>query len=120
MELEQIERVIENAGLYTYLGKIDKIVGTTVESTGPACRLGDVCTIDVVEGGSPVMAEVVGFRENKVLLMPYGETEGIGYGCACLVGSEMCIRDRYRGTPAHSGVQPSHRQDRGRHGKSHR
>ena len=82
MELEQIERVIENAGLYTYLGKIDKIVGTTVESTGPACRLGDVCTIDVVEGGSPVMAEVVGFRENKVLLMPYGETEGIGYGSA--------------------------------------
>lgn len=48
MELEQIERVIENAGLYTYLGKIDKIVGTS-ESTGPACRLGDVCTIDVVE-----------------------------------------------------------------------
>ena len=48
MELEQIERVIENAGLYTYLGKIDKIVGTTVESTGPACRLGDVCTIDEV------------------------------------------------------------------------
>ena len=82
MELDQIERVIENAGLYTYLGKIDKIVGTTVESTGPACRLGDVCTIDVVEGGSPVMAEVVGFRENKVLLMPYGETEGIGYGSA--------------------------------------
>lgn len=38
MELDQIERVIENAGLYTYLGKIDKIVGTTVESTGPACR----------------------------------------------------------------------------------
>mgnify|MGYP000270171330 FL=1 len=72
MELDQIERVIENAGLYTYLGKIDKIVGTTVESTGPACRLGDVCTIDVVEGGSPVMAEVVGFRENKVLLMPMG------------------------------------------------
>ena len=82
MELEQIERLIENAGLYTYLGKIDKIVGTTVESTGPACRLGDVCTIDVVEGSSPVMAEVVGFRENKVLLMPYGETEGIGYGSA--------------------------------------
>ena len=45
MELDQIERVIENAGLYTYLGKIDKIVGTTVESTGPACRLGDVAPL---------------------------------------------------------------------------
>ena len=64
-------RVIENANLYTYLGKIDKIVGTTVESMGPACRIGDVCTIDVREGSPPVMAEVVGFRENRVLLMPY-------------------------------------------------
>lgn len=54
------------------------------------------------------MAEVVGFRENKVLLMPYGENRGIGYGSAV----------RNTGTPAHSGVQPSHRQDRGRHGKS--
>ena len=40
---------------------------------GPACRLGDVCTIDVVEGTTPVRAEVVGFRENRVLLMPYEE-----------------------------------------------
>lgn len=40
MELEQIERVIENAGLYTYLGKIDKIVGTTVESTGAGLQAG--------------------------------------------------------------------------------
>ena len=82
MEMGQIEQAIQNAELYTYLGKIDKIVGTTVESMGPACRLGDVCTIDVVEGGSPVMAEVVGFRENRVLLMPYEEMEGIGYGSA--------------------------------------
>ena len=80
MEMGQIEQAIQNAELYTYLGKID--VGTTVESMGPACRLGDVCTIDVVEGGSPVMAEVVGFRENRVLLMPYEEMEGIGYGSA--------------------------------------
>ena len=82
MEMGQIEQAIQNAELYTYLGKIDKIVGTTVESMGPACRLGDVCTIDVVEGEALVMAEVVGFRENRVLLMPYEEMEGIGYGSA--------------------------------------
>ena len=86
MELGQIEQEIQqeiqNADLYTYLGKIDKIVGTTVEAMGPACRLGDVCTIDVVEGTNQVRAEVVGFRENRVLLMPYEEMEGIGYGSA--------------------------------------
>ena len=82
MKLEQAKQIIENANLYTYLGKIDKIVGTTVESTGPSCRIGDVCTIDIPEGESAVYAEVVGFRENKVLLMPYEDIEGIGYGSA--------------------------------------
>ena len=49
---------------------------------GPACRIGDVCAIDVPGDNPPVKAEVVGFRENRVLLMPYEETEGIGYGSA--------------------------------------
>ena len=80
--IESVRQAVQNANLYTYLGKIDKIVGTTVESMGPACRIGDVCTIDVPGGSPPVMAEVVGFRENRVLLMPYEETEGIGYGSA--------------------------------------
>lgn len=73
--IESVRQAVQNANLYTYLGKIDKIVGTTVESMGPACRIGDVCTIDVPGGSPPVMAEVVGFRENRVLLMPYEETE---------------------------------------------
>lgn len=45
--IESVRQAVQNANLYTYLGKIDKIVGTTVESMGPACRIGDVCTIDV-------------------------------------------------------------------------
>ena len=49
--IESVRQAVQNANLYTYLGKIDKIVGTTVESMGPACRIGDVCTIDV-PGGS--------------------------------------------------------------------
>lgn len=82
MELEQLKQALQGSDLYTYLGKIDKIVGTTVEAMGPSCRIGDVCMIDVPGGGPPVCAEVVGFRENRVLLMPYEEIEGIGYGSA--------------------------------------
>lgn len=80
--IENVRQAVQNANLYTYLGKIDKIVGTTVEAMGPACKIGDVCTIDVPGDNPPVKAEVVGFRENRVLLMPYEETEGIGYGSA--------------------------------------
>ncbi|MBU3840948.1 MAG: flagellar protein export ATPase FliI [Candidatus Ruminococcus intestinipullorum] len=82
MDIREIKNSIENAELYTEMGKIDKIVGMTVESTGPVCNIGDVCEIEEAKGKETCYAEVVGFRENQVILMPYDEMEGIGYGSA--------------------------------------
>lgn len=82
MNIERMETELRNTSLYNYLGKIDKIVGTTIESVGPTCNIGDVCKIEVPGKALSAYAEVVGFRENKVLLMPYDEIEGIGYGSA--------------------------------------
>lgn len=78
MNLQYWQDAIHSCDLFTYMGRIDKIVGMTVEATGPNSNVGDVCTIG--EKGNEVLAEVVGFKENKVLLMPYGEIDGIGYG----------------------------------------
>ncbi|WRS28939.1 flagellar protein export ATPase FliI [Oscillospiraceae bacterium MB08-C2-2] len=61
------------------MGKIDKIVGLMVESIGPNTSVGEVCRIRNREGGC-VYAEVTGFRDNRVLLMPYEELTGIGPG----------------------------------------
>lgn len=65
------------------LGKVVNVVGLTIESAGPDAKLGDVCRI--IPGGEeelpPVMAEVVGFKDKKTLLMPFGSTDGIGLGC---------------------------------------
>jgi len=63
-----------------YLGKIDKIVGMMVESTGPNTTVGELCRIHNPNGSGYVNAEVVGFRENKVLLMPYEDLAGIAPG----------------------------------------
>ncbi|MBU3878147.1 flagellar protein export ATPase FliI [Faecalicatena sp. AGMB00832] len=82
MDIKMIRNTIENASLYTQMGRIDKIVGMTIEATGPSCNIGDVCEIEAPKGEEHFYAEVVGFRENKVLLMPYDEMEGIGYGSA--------------------------------------
>lgn len=78
---ERLRRSIRLNNFYTTLGKIDQIVGLTVEATGLACNIGDVCNI-AVEGVNrrTVRSEVVGFRSGKVLLMPYEDIEGIGYG----------------------------------------
>ncbi|MCI3919025.1 flagellar protein export ATPase FliI [Paenibacillus sp. TRM 82003] len=62
-------------------GKVTQVIGLTVESEGPDVKLGDVCHIHPGKGALPVKAEVVGFRNNKVILMPLGDVHSIGPGC---------------------------------------
>ena len=63
-----------------HLGRVMKVVGLTIESIGPDAKLNDLCKIKI-ENGQFVMAEVVGFRDNRLLLMPYDSVEGIKIGC---------------------------------------
>jgi len=62
------------------LGKVVKVVGLTIESIGPNANLNDLCLIVSKDKTQTVMAEVVGFREDRILLMPYGNVEGVGIG----------------------------------------
>ncbi|MCK9905743.1 EscN/YscN/HrcN family type III secretion system ATPase, partial [Frankia sp. Cpl3] len=58
-----------------------QVVGLTIESQGPEVKLGEVCHIYSNHNQEPIIAEAVGFRDNKVLLMPLGELASIGPGC---------------------------------------
>lgn len=80
MDIKRYQRALRAADLYSYVGKIDQIVGMTVEAAGLSCNIGDVCNIVLGNEKKAVLSEVVGFRENKVLLMPYEDIDGIGYG----------------------------------------
>ena len=62
-------------------GNVTQVVGLVVESSGPACRLGAVCDIVTREGGRRLAAEALGFRDQRVLLMPLEEIRGIAPGC---------------------------------------
>lgn len=75
-------RQLTEEKFYRNLGKVVKIVGLTIESVGPSAKLNDLCRIiiDPKEDVS-VMAEVVGFRDKCLLLMPYDSVEGLGVGC---------------------------------------
>lgn len=81
MDFSAMMSAVKDADLYRHMGKIEKIVGTTIESSGPEGNIGDVCRI-FKKGNSEeyINAEVVGFGENKVFLMPYSDIEGIGPG----------------------------------------
>ncbi|NLJ73550.1 MAG: flagellar protein export ATPase FliI [Firmicutes bacterium] len=63
----------------TQSGRVSQIIGLTIESIGPITNIGDLCLIQP-RMGSPIPAEVVGFRDQKVLLMPLADITGIGPG----------------------------------------
>lgn len=72
-------------------GKITKIIGLVMESNGPSINLGELCYVYPRTQAPPLPAEVVGFREDRVLLMPLGEMQGIGPGSE-VVSSQNLLR----------------------------
>lgn len=71
---------VRNTDLVRRTGRITQFFGLVVESAGPDAVLGEVCEIYSRSQGAPILAEVVGLKDGKVLLMPYGELRGIGLG----------------------------------------
>ena len=77
-------------------GRVTKVVGLVIEGDGPAASVGEVCRIYPVDGRPPIEAEVVGFREGAIQLMPVGEMGGLTPGSRILS----------TGSPATVGVGP--------------
>jgi flagellum-specific ATP synthase len=64
-------------------GLVNNLIGLVIEATGLEAEVGEVCLVGT-ERGTPVPAEVVGFRAGRTLLMPLGELQGIGPGTKVL------------------------------------
>jgi flagellum-specific ATP synthase len=79
--------VVESAAPVRFHGKVTKVVGLVVEGYCEKTAVGSLCEIHSV-GSPPIPAEVVGFRDNKTLLMPLGELRGIGLGSLISVRRE--------------------------------
>ena len=71
---------LRSADLARQYGKVRQVIGVVIESLGPNMAVGETCSISYKRTAQPVLAEVVGFRDNKVLIMPLGELMGIGAG----------------------------------------
>src|SRR5687768_8412005 len=67
-------RVLENRG------RVAQLIGLVIESDGPLAAVGELCRIESNRNGGSTLAEVVGFRNHRVLLMPLGDIAGIHPG----------------------------------------
>ncbi len=92
MNLAACIRTIENTPLVSVQGRVSQVVGMVIESRGPGIPVGSICQVDVFRGRERVLAEVVGFREGSVLLMPLGEMRGVEPGSRIrLVGGQAGV-----------------------------
>ena len=69
--LEEIARV----KLVNVQGQIDQITGLVMESTGPKASIGEICFVEALNDEKPIQAEVVGFRDKKLLLMQHTKNQ---------------------------------------------
>ncbi|MFZ5861446.1 MAG: FliI/YscN family ATPase [Nitrospirota bacterium] len=80
VEIDRIREVIASSDPRPAHGRISRAVGLVLEGYAPACAIGDVCEIRSRPQGPSIRAEVVGFRDDKALLMPLGDLTDIGPG----------------------------------------
>ena len=80
LDFNKVHRKLEETNVTYIEGKVKNVIGLTIEVKGIKAFVGELCTI-YNEKNQPIKCEVVGFRDEVVLLMPLGELIGISPGC---------------------------------------
>lgn len=90
--LEKYRQVISRTDTLRINGRVAQVIGVLVESCGPPCGVGEICEIHCKRAEPPVLAEVVGFRESRTLLMPFGMVNDIKPGSVVVAtGSSLRV-----------------------------
>lgn len=93
ISLEKYSDIIKETDSIREIGKVTEIIGLIIEADGPQSSIGDLCYIYNKLDSEPIWAEVVGFRQSKILLMPLGSMEGLQPGAIVVnTGSAMKIK----------------------------
>ena len=80
----ELTNFIQNIPTFKKYGRVSRVVGLMIESQGPESSIGDVCLIHVnsaLHGNTVIKAEVVGFKDEIVILMPFTHIREISIGC---------------------------------------
>jgi len=92
IDLRSLTKDLEKRAPVRGYGRVTRVIGLTIESEGPNAHLGELCNIRGGRGAEPLLAEVVGFRENRVLLMPLGSLSGLAPGAEVIgTGQAMSV-----------------------------
>lgn len=91
LRLDKYRQCLDSTCTIQANGKVTNIVGLVIEAQGPLSRLGTVCDIYTQGDVHKISAEVLGFRDNKVMMMPLEEMRGIGPGCPIVARQQRAV-----------------------------
>lgn len=80
LKLARYERALQTTKLSQDVGKVTQVTGFLIRGYIPGACIGGICEIFPLQNQPPFLAEVVGFQDRHVLLMPLGEMRGVGLG----------------------------------------
>lgn len=85
---QKYHEIVQSADPIRANGRVKKVVGLVIEASGPASQIGCVCDIAAEGRSRSVSAEVLGFKEDSVLLMPLEDIHHLGPGCKVVARKE--------------------------------
>ncbi len=93
IDLRRYSEIISKTNTMRMLGKVLQIIGLIIKADGPKGSIGDLCYITNEDGNLTISAEIVGFKESRILLMPLGSMDGLRPGANVInTGSSMKIQ----------------------------
>lgn len=97
INLERYKNVLSVIEPKRAIGKVIQIVGLIIEADGPSGKISDLCYIYNNSEDVPIWAEIVGFRQDRILLMPLGSMDGLRIGATVVnTGNPMKIDVGYQ------------------------
>lgn len=79
IDFDRFRSALRSVSLLNCQGYVTRVSGLTVESSGPKVGIGELCGINI-RNGKCVWAEVVGFNDDRLVLLPLEHIEGISPG----------------------------------------
>ena len=80
LDWNRYQETIDKVAPLTFHGKVNQVSGITIEGYGADCFIGELCYIYARGDNSPIKAEVIGFKDGRIVIMPLGDVRGIGPG----------------------------------------
>ena len=81
LSLNKYSEAIQGSHLTKDSGKVTEVTGLLIKGYLPGASVGSICAIETVYSAKPLLAEVVGFKDQQVLMMALHEMRGVSLGC---------------------------------------